>query len=162
MPVPSGANKSTWMQTKYKNTREKFRSIYPSLVWHDTKKMKKKVDTGKLVRKTIQVGIANNIYDKLFNDKETKPTSYKTSWLLDSAASGHYADDKTIVEDKKKIQPRTGIEVGCANTGVMHQTGEVELPFNNIPNGTDEVNIFHNMHSPLLSGGNLSRKENAH
>ena len=34
----------------------------------------------------------------------------------------------------------------------MHQTGERKLPFNNVPEGTDAVNVFHNMHSPLLSG----------
>ena len=45
------------MQTQYKNTHEKVQSIYPSLVWHDTEKKeekkKKKVGTGKLVRKAI-------------------------------------------------------------------------------------------------------------
>ena len=30
------------MHTAYKNTRDKVRSIYPSLVWHDTKKSEKK------------------------------------------------------------------------------------------------------------------------
>ena len=34
----------------------------------------------------------------------------------------------------------------------MHQTGEGKLPFINVPKGTNEVNIFHDMHSPLLSG----------
>ena len=35
----------------------------------------------------------------------------------------------------------------------MHQTGEGKLPFDNMPKGTNAVNIFHNMHLPLLSGG---------
>ena len=118
----------------------------------------KKIDTGKLVTKAIQVEIANNIYNKLFNDEDTKPTAYKTLWLLNSAANGHYADDETIVEDKKKIQPVIGIEVGFVNTGVMYKTGEGKLPFDNIPKGTDAVNIFHNMHSPLLSGGKFVKE----
>ena len=58
-----------------------------------------------------------------------------------------------MLRGKKKIQSGTGIEVGCANTGIMYQTGEGKLPFNNVPKGTNEVNIFHNMHSLLLSGG---------
>ena len=78
----------------------------------------------KTVYGTKKIGVANNIYDKLFDDEDTKPTVYKTSWILDSAASGHYGDDKTMMRDKKKIQLGTNIEVGCANTGVMHQTGE--------------------------------------
>ena len=51
----------------------------------------------KTVYGTIKIGVADNIYDKIFNDKDTKPTVYKTSWLLDLAASGHYADNKTMV-----------------------------------------------------------------
>ena len=55
----------------------------------------------KTVYGTIQIGVANNIYDKLFNDDDTKPTVYKTSCLFDSAASGHYADNKTVVLNYK-------------------------------------------------------------
>ena len=51
----------------------------------------------KTIYGTIQLGLANNIYDKLINDEDTNPTVYKTSWLLDTAASGNYADDKTMV-----------------------------------------------------------------
>ena len=50
------------------------------------------------------------------------------------------------------IHPGTGIQVGFANTGIMHQMGEGKLPFNNVLEGTDEFNIFHDIHSPLLSG----------
>ena len=106
----------------------------------------------KTVYGKIKIGVANNIYDKLFNDDDTKPTVYKTSWILDSVASGQYIDNETVMQNKKKIQPSTGIEVGCANTDIMHQKGERKLPFNNIPDGTDVVNIIHKMHSPLLSG----------
>ena len=88
------------------------------------KKKKKEVGTGKFVRKvilsalpgneaqqtttkmnpvtktvygTIKIREGNIIYDKLFNDEDTKISVYKTSWLLDSVASGHYANDKTMV-----------------------------------------------------------------
>ena len=105
----------------------------------------------KTVYSKIKIGIANNIYDELDKDEDT--TQGKTSWILDSAASGNYADDETIVHDKQEIQPGTGIDVGCANQGVMHQKAEAKLPFDNLPTGTDAVNIFHKMHSPLLSGG---------
>ena len=40
----------------------------------------------------------------------------------------------------------------------MHQTGEGNLPFNNVPEGTKEVNIFHDIDSPLLSGGKLIKE----
>ena len=40
----------------------------------------------------------------------------------------------------------------------MHQTGEGNLPFNNVPEGTKEVNIFHDIDSPLLSGGQLIKE----
>ena len=44
------------MQTQYKNTQEKVRSIYPSLVWHDNEKKKKKekkIGTTKFERKAM-------------------------------------------------------------------------------------------------------------
>ena len=88
-------NQLVWMHTAYKNTRGKVRSIYPSLVWHDTKNKKKKKDKEvrstfsrkrmlsalpgittqgvtttidpitKTVHGKIEIGIANNTYDKL-------------------------------------------------------------------------------------------------
>ena len=71
-------------------------------------------------------------------------------------------DIMRLIKRSCETRSSTGIEVGCANTGVMHQKGEGKLPFNNVPEGTDAVNLFHKMHSPLLSGGTLSRKGNAH
>ena len=109
----------------------------------------------KTVYDKIQLGLANNIYNKLINDEERNPTVYKTSWVLDTAASYMYADDKTIVQNKEKIQSGTGINVGCSNNGIMSQTGKGKLPFDNLPEGTDNVNIFHDMHSPLLSSGKI-------
>ena len=69
------------------------------------------------------------------------------------------------------IQPGIGIEVGCADKGIIHQMEEGKLPSNNVPEGTDEVNIFHDMNSPLLSGRKfvkegkctlVFRRKNAH
>ena len=77
----------------------------------------------KAVRGKIKISIANNTYDRLENDEDNTPNVYKKSWILDTACSGNYADDETIVKDKKDIEPGTGINVGCANTGVMQQKG---------------------------------------
>ena len=40
----------------------------------------------------------------------------------------------------------------------MNQIGEGELPFINVPEGTKEVNIFHDIHSSLLSGGKFVKE----
>ena len=51
----------------------------------------------KTVYSTIKIRVANNICNRLFNDEDTKRIEYKTSWLLDLATSGHYADNKIMV-----------------------------------------------------------------
>ena len=71
----------------------------------------------------IRIGITNNTYDRLENDEDNTPQAYKKSWILNTACSRNYADDNMIVRDKKDIEPGTGINVGCANTSVMQQTG---------------------------------------
>ena len=63
-----------------------------------------------------------------------------------------------MVRDKKKIQPGTGINLGCTDKGITSQTREGKLLFDNVPEGTEEVNIFHNMHSPLLSSGKFVKE----
>jgi len=173
-------NELVRMHTAYKDTRGKVRSIYPSLIWHDTKKKKNRQCKEKFKRKsflsalpgikaqkctttidpvsktvygTIKIGTANNIYDKLSNDDDTTPGVSKASWLLDTAASDHFGDDDTIVRDPERIPVGTGIDVGCANNGVMSQEGKGKLPFDNLPVGTEKVKLFNDMHSPLLSGG---------
>ena len=40
----------------------------------------------------------------------------------------------------------------------MGQTGEGKLPFDNIPEGTDDVQLFNDMHSPLLNGEKFVKK----
>ena len=190
---------STGRIQEYKNTRGKVRSIFPQLQWHTTKKKKKKkripsvppkwlkkiselpgITIGhstavmdpitKAIHQKVQISLANNIYEGLEDDTTTTPMTYKTSWLLDTAASGNYADKHTTVRDRKTIHEGTGINVGCANKGLMSQTEEGTLPFNNIPEGAEDVQLFENMHSPLLSGGKFVKKgctlvfgrENAH
>ena len=53
----------------------------------------------------------------------------------------------------------------------MSQTGKGKLPFDNLPKGTEDVKLFHDMNSPLLSGGKfvkegkctlVFRRKNAH
>ena len=40
----------------------------------------------------------------------------------------------------------------------MSQTVEGKLSFDNIPAGAEDVQLFENMHSPLLSGGKFVEK----
>ena len=100
----------------------------------------------KIVYGRIWRGLANEICDKLINDEENTPTTYKPSWLLDTSASGHYGDNNTKVWNKKKIQPRLGINVGCADNRILSQTREGELPFDNVSEGTEDVQLFYDMH----------------
>ena len=41
----------------------------------------------------------------------------------------------------------------------MSQTGEGKLPFDNLPEDTEDAKLFHNMYSPLLSGGKFVKEE---
>ena len=40
----------------------------------------------------------------------------------------------------------------------MSQPVEGELPFDNIPQGVEDVQLFYDIHSPLLSGGKFVKK----
>ena len=53
----------------------------------------------KTVYATIQIGLANNIYDKLFKDEDTNTTIYKIPRLLVTTTSGNYANDNTKVQN---------------------------------------------------------------
>ena len=57
------------------------------------------------------------------------------------------------MQNKRNIQPGLGISVGCANKGILSQTGQGELPLDNVPKGTENVKLFHDMHPSLLCGG---------
>ena len=96
---------------------------------------------------------STNIYNNLEDNDDTTPQVYKTSWLLDTAASGNYGDKHTRIKNRKKIWPEDGISINCANSEAMHQTEEGQLPFDRLPKGAQEVQIFDKMHSPLISGG---------
>ena len=72
---------------------------------------------------------SNNIYNNLEDDENTTPAVYKSSWLLDTAASGNYGDKHTRVKNRKKIQPGDSISVNCANSDAMRQIEEGQLPF---------------------------------
>ena len=106
----------------------------------------------KTIYKKVWIRLANNLYDKLEDNEVTTPTTYKISWLLDTAASGNYGDNKTNVCNRRKIISGTGIRVSCANNSTMNQIEEGILPFDNIPDGAEDVQLFKNMHAPLLSG----------
>ena len=92
------------MQT-HKRTAGQVYSIFPRLVWHTIDKKKKRSNkkfkrksmlslllcirirhtttvidpVSKTVYKKIQIGMANNIYNKLMNDDKNTPTTCKTS-----------------------------------------------------------------------------------
>ena len=72
---------------------------------------------------------------------------------MDSAASEHYGGKKTRVLKRKKIIVGTGVKVGCTNNNTMKHTEKGELPFDNISDRAQDVQIFDDMYSPLLSGG---------
>ena len=71
---------------------------------------------------------------------------------------------------RRKRQRGTGATVGCANNRSMEQTEEGKLPLDNILAGVEDMQLFENMHSPLLSGEKFVKKgctlvfgrENAH
>ena len=50
----------------------------------------------------IWIGIVNNIYDKIMNDEKNTTTTYKTSWLLDTAGSRRYGDNNTKVRKRRR------------------------------------------------------------
>ena len=80
--------------------------------------------TTKTLRRKVQIRLAHNICDNLGDDAHTTPMIYKTSWLLDTAASGNYGHKHIAVRNRKRIQQGTGVNVGCANNGLMSQTEE--------------------------------------
>ena len=51
-----------------------------------------------------------------------------------------------------------GINVGCTDKGLLSQTLEGEFPFDNIPEGTEDVQLFNDIYSPLLSGRKFVKK----
>ena len=58
-------NELVRMHTAYKNTRGKVRSIYPSLVWHDTEK---KGSKERICQEKNAIGIARNCGTACHND----------------------------------------------------------------------------------------------
>ena len=76
--------------------------------------------------------------------------------MLDSAASGMYADMNTIVKKWKKVKKGTGINVGITNKSSMQQVATGEAPFSKIP--TKKVDIFPIMGPPLLVCGPIVQK----
>ena len=67
---------------------------------------------------------------------------------------------KQSCETRKRSNP-VQVSKWVVLIGVMHQKGEAKLQFDNLPEGTNAVNIFHKIYSQLLSGGTYSRKANA-
>ena len=95
------------------------------------------------------------MYNNLTNDELTEYGEYKSSFLLDTAASGNYGDLRTKAKKKRRIKTGKGILVGCANGNLMSQVAAAEVPFDKIPSGAKDMQLFEHMHTPLLSGGKL-------
>ena len=72
----------------------------------------------KTIYRKVGISLANNIYDKLEDNDLTTPTTYKTSRLLDTVASGNYADASTKLQNRRKLTQQ-GIKVGCVNNSSM-------------------------------------------
>ena len=113
----------------YKSTTEKVLSIFPHFKWHTTSQTKKatprweiqfmkklsvalpaiKIDhsstnmdpVSKTIYRKVWISLANNIYNKLEDDDVTTPIKYKILWLLDTAASGNYADASTKLQKSR-------------------------------------------------------------
>ena len=124
------------------------------MVWNKPKR--KNVATVPVVQQPTNHSAftTTNKFDGLENDTLDKYGNYKSRWMLDTAASGNYADRKTRIPNQRTIT-HGGINVSCANNGIMKQQAEGELPFDNIPDGAKDVQIFEHMQKPLISGGKL-------
>ena len=141
-----------------KFTARPVRSILPNLRWYKQRRKEWRQGTRNTkTNKSDGTRYASNIYDNLEDDELTSYGNYKSSYILDTGASGHYGDKKTKVRKRRKV--RHGIKVGVANGNTMTQIEEGELPFDNIPEEAKDVQLFENMHSPLLSGGKFVKNK---
>ena len=136
---------------KEKRTARAVRSVYPHLQWQQPKQQR--VTTGTVPVTNRFAFTTTNKFNGLEDDTLDEYGNYNSSWMLDTAASGNYADKNTPVGNKQEITH--GISVSCANDGIMQQTAEGELPFDNIPDGAKDAQIFKKMQKPLISGGKL-------
>ena len=79
------------------------------------------------------------MYNNLTNDELTEYGEYKSSFLLDTAASGNYGDLRTKAKKKRRIKAGKGILVGCANGNLMSQVAEGEVTFDKIPQAVKDM-----------------------
>jgi hypothetical protein len=79
---------------------------------------------------------------------------YNQSWLLDSAASGHYCGKSTRINNRRTTTG--GIQVAVANNQSMKQIEEGTLPFDRLPTAANDVQVFPSMQSPLKGCGKLA------
>ena len=84
---------------------------------------------------------------------------YKSTWMLDSAASGVYGDMNTIVHKCKKIKRGSGIKVATANKNSMQQVAIGIAPFKTLSPPATKAKIFPKMQSPLLGCGPLVKND---
>ena len=101
--------------------------------------------------------LTSNSFSALENDELTEYGMYKSSYTFDTGSSGNYGDTSTLVKNRRKIKKGTGIRVTVANEQVMEQIGSGELPFDNIPNDINDVQLFDRMQSPLISAGKFAK-----
>ena len=83
-----------------KRTAKPVRSIYAHLQWNTIPKNKRRTD--KETTKSNKQAQVYNMYNNLENDELQGYGEYKSTYILDTAASGNYGDIKTKVKKKRK------------------------------------------------------------
>ena len=92
---------------QYKRTAKPVRSIYAHLQWKTIPA--KRSSTDKTTTKSSKQAQANNMYDNLENDELQGYGEYKSTYILDTAASGNYGDTRTKVKNKRKVSNRISV-----------------------------------------------------
>ena len=143
--------------------------MFTNLRWHSTaKKVEGKHTnriTGEVTTKAICMSIqkpvkapiiTHNKYDAIESDELVAYGNYRQPWKLDSGASGHYCGRNTGV--RKRRAQRNGIKVQVVDGQTMNQVEEGEVPFDGMPTGATDVEIFQHMPNPLCSAGKILNK----
>ena len=100
--------------------------------------------------------ITHNNYSGVETDELAAYGDYEQPWKLDSGASGNYCGKNTGV--RKQRAKRNGIKVQVADGKSMDQTKEGQAPFDGLPTGAEDVQIFQHMPNALVSCGKIVKQ----
>ena len=123
-----------------KSTTASACSILQPLQWNEVKRKTRQPTQTTMAPK--RVTHSNNMYDIFLDDNISPSTTHKSTYLLDTAASGNYGDMQTTVINKQAITPGEGIQVGCANGNVMSQVAKADVPFQKYPQAAKDMQLF--------------------